>query len=129
METKHTPGMWLIATSNSWRRIISLSGGTVCEPVIQPDGHADLHFPNGGEGGPDARLLITAPDLLQEIEREYEELADIGNDWPGRNTMSGQIKLGRLRDLIAKATGRDSKEVQDDYSMRGALARQARSQA
>lgn len=64
MTAPHTPGPWLVATSNSWRRIVSARGGTVCEPCAQPDGHPDLHFPNGGADGPDARILVAAPALL-----------------------------------------------------------------
>ncbi len=65
-----------------------------------------------------ARLIAAAPALIAEIEREYEELADIRNEWPGRCTWEGQAKLCRLRDLIAAATGREPKDVQDDFSMR-----------
>lgn len=54
----------------------------------------------------------------KEIESEYEELSDITNEWPGRNTAQGQAKLCRLRDLISKATGREAEEVQDDYCSR-----------
>lgn len=61
----HTEGPWELWTSNSWRRITSrATGSTVCEPVTQRDGHPDLFFRNGGAEGPDARLLIAAPDLL-----------------------------------------------------------------
>lgn len=65
---KHTPGPWLIATSNSWRRIVSRDSGNVCEPIKQNDGHPDLHFKNGGPDGPDACLLAAAPDLLEACE-------------------------------------------------------------
>jgi hypothetical protein len=68
----HTPGKWELWTSNSWRRIGAANSGghfVVCEPVTQPDGHPDLHFPNGGENGPDAQLLLRAPELLSENER------------------------------------------------------------
>lgn len=68
---------------------------------------------------PAAQGLNTS-DLLAEIEREYVELADIHNNWHGRNTPNGQAKLCRLRDLISKHTGREPREVQDDYGMRAA---------
>lgn len=69
------------------------------------------------------RLIVHHKMLLDEVEREYTELADIHNNWPGRDTMAGQAKLCRLRDLIAKATGRDPQDVQDDYGTRIALAK------
>jgi hypothetical protein len=67
-----------------------------------------------------ALLSAAAPELLAEIEREYTELADYRNEWPGRSTEAGQAKLCRLRDLLCKATGRDGKDIQDDYGTRNA---------
>ncbi len=62
----HTPGPWSIWTSNSWRRLGSdATGRLVCEPLKQRDGHPDLHFPNGGEDGPDARLMAAAPEMAE----------------------------------------------------------------
>jgi hypothetical protein len=53
-----TPGPWILATSNSWRRFVTRDRMTpVCEPITQNDGHPDLHFRNGGEQGPDATLI------------------------------------------------------------------------
>lgn len=63
-----------------------------------------------------ALLLSTAPALLKEVEAIYAELADVHNDWPGRDTPKGQTKLSRLRDLIADATGEHPRDVQDTFS-------------
>lgn len=58
MEAGPTPGPWIIATSNSWRRIVTAHRmESVCEPITQNDGHPDLYFRNGGPDGPDARLI------------------------------------------------------------------------
>jgi hypothetical protein len=71
---KHSPGPWIMATSNSWRRILTERGDPVCVPVIQVyDHHPDLHFPNGGYNGPDATLILRAPELLEENERLRDE--------------------------------------------------------
>lgn len=67
-----------------------------------------------------ARLMAASSDLLGEIERQYIELADYRNEWPGRSTPAGQAKLIRMRDLIAKATGRSERDVQDDCGTRAA---------
>jgi hypothetical protein len=68
-DTKFTPGPWMIATSCSYRRIVSRSGEGVCEPITQcSDGHPDLHFRNGGFTGPDAHLIAAAPDLYEALE-------------------------------------------------------------
>lgn len=74
LRARATAGPLVLATSNSWRRIISKYGSKpVCEPCTQPDGHPDLHFPNGGTDGPDATLLIEAwnalPALVEEVTR------------------------------------------------------------
>lgn len=73
-----------------------------------------------------ARLIAAAPDLLAEVEREYTELADHRNEWPGRSTHAGQAKLCRLRDLICEATGREPQDVQDDYGNRLWIADRAK---
>jgi len=55
-----TPGKWLLATSNSWRRFVSIEHGSICEPIKQSDGHPDLHFRRHGKGstyGPDAVFM------------------------------------------------------------------------
>lgn len=79
LQARATPGPLILATSNSWRRIVSFLGSKpVCVPCTQPDGHPDLHFPNGGAEGPDAALLIESrnalPALLDEIDRLRAEL-------------------------------------------------------
>lgn len=62
----HTKGPWAIWTSNSYRRIGSESTGReVAYAVMQSDGWLDIRFPNGGEDGPDARLIAAAPELLE----------------------------------------------------------------
>lgn len=62
-----------------------------------------------------SRLSACASDMLEEIISQYQELANVSNNWEGRNTPKGQAKLCRLRDLIANATGRTGEEVQNDY--------------
>ena len=97
-----TPGPWHIATSNSWRRIVSRSGN-VCEPVTQADGHPDLYFRNGGEEGPDARLMIAAPDLLEALEIAFDYMSDRNLD--GLLDESDERDLAKIRAAICKATG------------------------
>jgi hypothetical protein len=130
MNTKHTPGPWSIWTSNSYRRIGSdTTGKEVVTGSVQRDGHPDLLFPNGGFTGPDALLIAAAPELLEQLESLYTWLADYWHEWPGRNMPSGQIRLGRMRDVIAKATGRSEQDVQDDYGTRAARGRATGEQA
>jgi hypothetical protein len=103
---RHTPGPWRIWTSNSFRRISSDAtghDGDVLHAVVQRDGHPDLHFPNGGFEGPDARLIAAAPDLLEACKKSLGVLA--GDD------MTKQALIDALtlcRAAIAKATGATS---------------------
>lgn len=99
-----TPGPWVLATGNSWRRYVSEHPdhwGTVCEPVVQRrDGHPDLFFRNGGQDGPDARWLEVAhpsaiADLLAERDRLAADLAEARGD---EETLAREI--GELRTSI-----------------------------
>lgn len=90
----HTPGLWLMATSNSWRRIVNDRGVSVCEPITQRDGHPDLYFRNGGEDGPDARLILAAPKLLALL-RETQQIGAYG---------FGSTLAERIEGAIAEAT-------------------------
>lgn len=122
MSTKHTPGPWEMWTSNSFRRISSKAtcrDGDVLHAVVQrSDGHPDLHFPNGGFNGPDARLMLAAPELLAElrsardyIKRHCDELRD-SHSIPGTGKLDPAdvldddlAHLARIDALISKATG------------------------
>jgi len=99
----HTPGPWLIATSNSWRRIVSQHGDVICGQCNQPDGHPDLTFPNGGADGPDARLMAAAPDLL-EAARAAEAIFT-RQKWGGDGDDPETVALRLSRAAIAKAMG------------------------
>jgi len=102
MSNAHTPGPWLVATSNSWRRIVNSRGLEVCTPTLQhSDKHPDLCFPNGGAEGADARLIAAAPELLEALQ-----------PFVTRNSSEESITLvlntsdvKRARAAIAKATG------------------------
>lgn len=102
---KHTAGPWIVATSNSWRRIVSdaPTGGTVCEPIKQRDGHPDLFFPNGGFEGPDARLLAAAPNLLEALTGLIEAVVKDSEE-KGISGFTG-ARLEDARAAIASATG------------------------
>lgn len=71
------PLPYVLATSNSWRRILSRDGAAVCSPCNQADGHVDLHFPGGDESAT-AKLLIEAPNalpgLLDHIDAQAAEM-------------------------------------------------------
>ena len=105
----HTEGPWVVATSNSWRRIVSMGLGgmqSVCEPIKQNDGHPDLYFRNGGADGPDARLIAAAPDLLAALQTflaEYVSLVNSGD--AGNWDAEEEDKVIAARAAIAKATG------------------------
>ncbi|VVE85160.1 hypothetical protein [Pandoraea sputorum] len=120
MSDMHTPGPWVIQFSDIDGRAIRIAspGHYVIAEFIRPanDRVRDQLIA-------DAYLFAAAPELLDEVESLYAELADFHNEWPGRSTSAGQAKLVRLRDLISKATGRDSQEVQDDFTNRSIIAK------
>jgi hypothetical protein len=99
VSAQHTPGPWVLASSNSWRRIVTqFNMREVCVPTKQQDGHPDLHFPNEA----DADLIAAAPELLGaliEIEEFYATLGSQSDD-------AGVKRVHRLASaVIAKATG------------------------
>jgi hypothetical protein len=99
---KHTPGPWMVADSNSYRRIVRTDRyEPVCCPVTQRDGHPDLQFPNGGYKGPDARLIAAAPDLYKELWHLVRLLEPLERD--GRLDVPGLATLNGARAALAKA--------------------------
>jgi hypothetical protein len=100
-EAAFTPGPWIVATSCSWRRIINARGDGVCVPTIQhSDNHPDLHFPNGGESGPDARLIAAAPELYEALSAALLVLG--GQDMTKQSLISA-LESGTA--ALAKARG------------------------
>jgi hypothetical protein len=110
---KHTPAPWADGKKDIPIRAIDQEALGFSIIYINTDSVA-----RKVEAAANARLIAAAPDLLAAVESEYIFLADIHNEWPGRHTPEGQMKLCRLRDLICKATGRESQDVQDDYGNR-----------
>jgi hypothetical protein len=103
---KHTPGPWVVADSNSYRRIVRADRyEPVCCPVTQRDGHPDLQFPNGGYKGPDARLIAAAPDLYGELRHLVRLLEPLERD--GQLDVSGLATLNGARAALTKAESRE----------------------
>jgi len=104
-DAEPTKGRWIMATSNSYRRIVTEDMEPVLVPVTQKsDGHPDLHFPNGGYDGPDAHLMLAAGTAADEIaEMGYDpqkalealpELLRAAKYLVGDSTVSGQACWG-----------------------------------
>lgn len=105
-EPMHTPGPWMIATSNRWRRLISESHGAVCVATNHiSDGHPDLHFCNGGFNGPDAHLIAAAPDLLEACEHVIKCLGDPVLEDSDNASTEYKSAMAVCRETIAKAKG------------------------
>lgn len=95
----HTPGPWSWWTSCGFRRLSATFDGDVLHAVIQrSDGHPDIHFPNGGPEGPDARLIAVAPELLAMVRELDAWLAF-------RPDLTSREEHAKVKALIAKATG------------------------
>jgi len=87
----HTPGPWTLATSCSWRRIVTLHGLLpVCVPTVERDGHPDLNVSED-----DARLLVAAPLLLAAL-REVLATVKATNALPG-TVADFEKKMDRIR--------------------------------
>lgn len=69
-KTKHTPGPWTMKQVE-----IDLGEGHTCNGVeaIQPDICEMLSARPIGEVTANARLIVAAPELLEALERMYEE--------------------------------------------------------
>ena len=123
MSAQHTPGPWELCHDHP--DLASQPSIGYIRPVKREYDSDEVAIVfgcdfEGGKREANARLIASAPELLAEVADQYTELADIHNEWPGRNTPEGQQRLCRLRDLICKATGRDAQDVQDDYTSRTA---------
>jgi hypothetical protein len=106
MSTKHTPGPWMVQTSNSVRRIGNAYGdGNVCFATKHSDGCADLVFPNGGFNGPDARLIAAAPELLDALVRMEAYVSNNLSSEGGTGIDIGGAQFQAAWTAIAKATG------------------------
>lgn len=105
-EPRFTPGPWLLATSNSWRRYVGgASQTTVCEPVAQrSDGWPDLYFPNGGQNGPDAKLIEAAPDLYAALEDAQTAIYDAMHAGHLSRGYGGGV-IEHIEAALAKARG------------------------
>lgn len=98
--SEHTPGPWRIWMSNSYRRIGSeATGREVLYATTQRDGQPDLVFTNGGEDGPDARLIAAAPDLLNACKLALDSITNANGLWT--NPQLGKL----LSAAITKAEG------------------------
>lgn len=104
---QHTPGPWKWWTSCSYRRLGSEAtrrDGDVLHAVIQrSDNHPDVHFPNGGVNGPDARLIAAAPELLEALKACA---AVVAGDTMTKQGLIDALELARA--AITKATGEAS---------------------
>jgi len=120
MEAGPTPGPWIIATSNSWRRIVTAIDMTsVCEPVVQRDGHPDLHFSNGGFSGPDACLIEACnPAAMKAVLAYIAELQAARNEAEAMRADAERYRW--LRD-VGDATWRPF-GIREGYSAKAADA-------
>lgn len=121
---RHTAGPWSINRDAEYCgvRIDGPSGRSVAH-VIQRDPHPALgQGITQEEAEANGLVMAAASELLEEVEALYIWLGDYTHEWPGRSTLQGQARLIRMRDVIAKSTGRSEQDVQDDYGTRAAIA-------
>lgn len=75
---KATPGEWMLATSCSWRRILTTDGKPVIVPTTQcGDNHPDMDC---GDNYANAELAIAAVNALPELLAIAEAAEDLRAD-------------------------------------------------
>lgn len=124
-----SPLPWLLATSNSWRRIVDAKHAGVCTPCTQLDGYPDLQFA-GGYKGANAQLLIEAvnalPVVLDTLDAQAEQLSAYPADWRKDSSLetwfpysAEQLKVQALE--IAEAGGQIEHLDRQNNALRDAL--------
>lgn len=99
----HTPGPWKVRRNESTNK-------PACEITTQ-DKKSICYMSNGDLGLSNARLISTAPDLLEEIENIVpKETFHTSKEWEDNDGYGYEVILSvgdikRLRSLIAKAKG------------------------
>lgn len=92
--SNHTPGPWMVATSNSWRRIVTKARGlSVIEPYTCHDGHPDLKASMD-----DLELAARAPELLEELTTIRAEIRALLNDGGLYHTV--MVPRAKLEELV-----------------------------
>lgn len=123
---KFTPGPWEMDTETRPAEVCTIHG----LPPQGEDGQKWVYV-RGALGDWDAteetnlanaQLIAAAPELLRLLAQAYYRAADIRNEWPGRNSLTGQKILCDMRDTIAKAMGIDGQDVQDGNVMAAGAA-------
>ena len=97
MSGQFTPGPWIVATSCSWRRILTqIENKPVCVPTTsRHDGHPDLIASEA-----DLRLIAAAPMLLAALIKCADQLEIISG-----MVHDERMALIEARAAIAAATG------------------------
>lgn len=106
MSTQHTPGPWEIVSDHKSPRIESDHGEFVCVASVDAAGFVGLRFPNGGDDGPDARLLTAAPDMYEALKELY---AVVKGECPSLldEDSGGDSRLAlEIESALAKAEGK-----------------------
>ena len=99
-EAKYTNGPWKWATSNSWKRMLSMADASLPMPVLVPfratDGHPDLQV-----GEADMKLIEAAPDLYKNLKACIEVIERVERDM---GTKLNTPVLANAKAAIKKAT-------------------------
>ncbi len=128
-ETKHTVGPWGMKSAQSEDGVVDAF------EILAPNESRSLIARVSPWNGPgvstdwalqaiaNARLIAAAPCQHEALREAYAALADVHNNWPGRHPSAGQRLLCRMRDALVKATGDEPRDVQDEASCSGWLAK------
>jgi hypothetical protein len=106
--SKHTPGPWIsddVGPSDIRRYVVANSSSSAGFRVIAELYLSDTWDDFRKEAEANARLIASAPDLLEALEMALDELMDAGfsADISGSKPVSDALIFGA--DVIAKAKG------------------------
>lgn len=102
----HTKGPWRAVLMGKLHTVQTMSGAHITDYVI---------------GDANARLIASAPDLLNAAQKAYDVLLSL--DAVHSVRLSNQGTLCALRDSIAEATGQTSQFVQESAEQKAIVAK------
>jgi hypothetical protein len=109
MTAKHTPGPWTIARSSRGYpyQIDAPNGSRGPGGIRSVTRWAAISLPTSAEGEANARLIVSAPDLLEAAKLALQVAEQvISSDYAGTSAFDGMMaELAPVRAAIAKAEG------------------------